>query len=178
VANSVPRPAEQVSFFGNAADKAMLAMDDIAIARAIHVFAVVVWIGGVAMVTTVILPIVRRGEQERLALLEAAERRFVWQARIATLVVAASGFYMVGRLDLWDRFRAIWWMHAMVLLWMIFTLILFVGEPVKQRRTCHTQIAPDARLARMQWLHWVLLVLSTITVLAAVAGSQGMSLVP
>ena len=78
-------------------------MDDIAIARAIHVFAVVVWIGGVAMVTTVILPVVRRGEKERLALLEAVERRFIWQARIATLLVAASGFYMVGRLDLWDR---------------------------------------------------------------------------
>jgi hypothetical protein len=31
--------------------------------------------------------------------------------------VAASGFYMVERLDLWDRFRDIefWWMHAMVL---------------------------------------------------------------
>ena len=155
-------------------------MDDIAIARAIHVFAVVVWIGGVAMVTTVILPIVRRGEKERLALLEAVERRFIWQARIATLLVAASGFYMVGRLDLWDRFRAIefWWMHAMVLLWMIFTLILFIGEPLIQRRTRHTQVATDARLARMQWLHWVLLVLSAITVLAAVAGSQGMSLVP
>lgn len=180
MANSVPRLAEHVSFFGNAAYKAMLAMDDIAIARAIHVFAVVVWIGGVAMVTTVILPIVRRGEKERLALLEAVERRFIWQARIATLLVAASGFYMVGRLDLWDRFRAIefWWMHAMVLLWMIFTLILFIGEPLMQRRTRHTQVAPDARLARMQWLHWVLLVLSAITVLAAVAGSQGMSLVP
>ncbi|HUZ30828.1 MAG TPA: hypothetical protein VMV19_01775 [Xanthobacteraceae bacterium] len=154
-------------------------MDDIAIARAIHVFAVVVWIGGVAMVTTVILPIVRRGEKERLALLEAVEQRFIWQARIATLLVAASGFYMVGRLDLWDRFRTIefWWMHAMVLLWMIFTLILFVGEPLMQRRTRHTQVVTDARLARMQWLHWVLLVLSAITVLAAVAGSQGMSLV-
>jgi uncharacterized membrane protein len=69
-------------------------MDDIAVARAIHVFAVVVWIGGVAMVTTVILPIVRRGEKERLALLEAVEGRFIWQARIASLLVAASGFYM------------------------------------------------------------------------------------
>jgi hypothetical protein len=87
---------------------------------------------------------------------------------------------MVGRLDLWDRFRAteFWWMHAMVLLWMIFTLILFIGEPVMQRRTRHTGVAPDTRLARMQLLHWVLLVLSTITVVAAVAGSQGMSLAP
>jgi uncharacterized membrane protein len=156
-------------------------MDDVAIARAIHVIAVVFWIGGVAMVTTVILPIVGQGQEERLALLEAVERRFVWQARVATLLVAASGFYMVSRLDLWSRFRTIefWWMHAMVLLWMIFTFILFIAEPVMQRRkTRDTQVASNARVAQMQWLHWVLLVLSTITVLAAVAGSQGMSLVP
>ena len=173
------KAAEQVSFLGNAADKAMLAMDDIAIARAIHVFAVVVWIGGVAMVTTVILPIVRHGEKERLALLEAVERRFIWQARIATLLVAASGFYMVGQLDLWDRFRTIefWWMHAMVLLWMVFTLILFIGEPLMQRRVRHAPVASNARLIRMQWLHWALLVLSAITILAAVAGSQGVPLV-
>jgi uncharacterized membrane protein len=161
--------------------KATLAMDDIAVARAIHVFAVVVWIGGLAMVTTVILPIVQRGGKERLALLEAVERRFIWQARIATLLVAVSGLYMVGRLDLWDRFRTIefWWMHAMVLLWMIFTLILFIGEPLikLRQRTRYAQVV-DARLVRMQWLHWALLVLSAITIVAAVAGSQGMSLVP
>jgi uncharacterized membrane protein len=101
-------------------------MNDLAIARAIHVLAVVAWIGGVAMVATVILPMVRRARipTEGQALFEAVERRFIWQARIATLLVAVSGFYMVERLDLWDRFRNIefWWMHAMVLLWLIFTL--------------------------------------------------------
>ena len=93
----------------------MLVMNDLAIARAVHVLAVVIWIGGVGMVTTVILPVVRRARMptEGQALLEAVEQRFIWQARIATLLVAASGFYMVERLDLWDRFRDIefWWMH-------------------------------------------------------------------
>ena len=159
-------------------------MNDLAFVRAIHVLAVVVWIGGVAMVTTVILPMVRRSQipTEGQALLEAVERRFIWQARIATLLVAVSGFYMVERLDLWDRFRNIefWWMHAMVLLWLIFTFLVFVGEPLAARM--HTkqdsQPASKGRLSLMQWLHWVLLLLSAITVLAAVAGSQGMSLVP
>jgi uncharacterized membrane protein len=157
-------------------------MNDLAIARAIHVLAVVVWIGGVAMVTTVILPMVRRARTptEGQTLLEAMERRFVWQARVATLLVAASGFYMVDRLDLWDRFRAIefWWMHAMVLLWLIFTIVLFIGEPLagRIRRGHGSQLASKDRLSLMQWLHWAVLVLSAITVLAAVAGSQGMSL--
>jgi uncharacterized membrane protein len=35
-------------------------MDDVLIARALHVLAVVIWIGGVAMVTTVVLPAVRQ----------------------------------------------------------------------------------------------------------------------
>ena len=62
-------------------------MDDIAIARAIHVLAIVIWIGGVAMVTTVVLPLIRRigAPAARLALFEAVERRFIWQARGATL---------------------------------------------------------------------------------------------
>jgi uncharacterized membrane protein len=162
----------------------MLVMHDLAIARAIHVLAVVVWIGGVAMVTTVILPMVRGAPMpaEGQVLLEAVERRFIWQARIATLLVAASGLYMVQRLDLWDRFRNIefWWMHAMVLLWLIFTFTLFIGEPLAARahRKHGSPPASKRGLSFMQWLHWVLLLLSAITVLAAVAGSQGMSFVP
>ncbi len=159
-------------------------MDDIAIVRAIHVISVVIWIGGVAMVTTVVLPAVRRLDTaaKRVALFEAVENRFVWQARIATLLVAASGFYMVDRLDLWARFRSVqfWWMHAMVLVWLVFTIILFVGEPLvmRARKRRGVMSAPDVNAPRMQRLHWVLLVLSVITVMAAVAGSHGMWLAP
>ena len=81
------------------------------------------------------------------------------------------------RPDLWGRFRSteFWWMHAMVRLWLIFTTILFLGEPLVARRQKHQPVPadPGRRLARMQWLHWALLALSSITVLAAVAGSQG-----
>ncbi len=152
-------------------------MTDIALARAIHVLAVVVWIGGVAMVTTVILPLLRRegAPAARLALFAAVERRFIWQARIATLLVAASGFYLVQRLGLWDRFRLaeFWWMHAMVCLWLIFTLLLFVGEPLILHRWLHRRAmqASDATFALLHRLHWVLLALSLLTILAAVMGS-------
>lgn len=159
-------------------------MDDMAIARAIHVLAVVIWIGGVGMVTTVLLPLVRRspGGKERLAFFESIERRFIWQARIATLLVAASGFYMVDRADLWDRFGSIefWWMDAMVGLWLIFTFILFIAEPLIVHRWMQRRALTksDATFALLHRLHWVLLALAVITVLAAVAGSHGMSLVP
>jgi uncharacterized membrane protein len=160
-------------------------MDYPAIARAIHVAAVVVWIGGVAMATTVVLPLVRRRGQplsERFAMFESVERRFIWQARIATILVVLSGFYMVGYYDLWDRFSSaeFWWMDAMVAVWLIFTLLLFVGEPLIVHRWVHRQAAAGNEnvLAILHWMHWVLLVLSIVTVLAAVAGSHGMLLAP
>jgi len=61
-------------------------MDDVVLARALHVLAVVIWVGGVAMATMVVLPAVRRGDvgANRLEVFEAIERRFAWYARIAT----------------------------------------------------------------------------------------------
>ena len=157
-------------------------MDDVIIARALHVLGVVVWIGGVAMVTLVVLPALRRGDlgPSRLQVFEAIERRFAWHARLATLIVGLTGFYMTQRLDLWDRFRSggFWWMHAMVCLWLLFTLLLFVAEPLVLHRRFHARAlaAPDAAFALLQRAHWLLLALSLITILGAVAGSQGMSL--
>jgi uncharacterized membrane protein len=157
-------------------------VDAVAIARALHVLAVVIWIGGVAMVTMVVLPAVRRGDlgPNRLVVFKAIERRFAWTARIATLVVALTGFYMIDRLDLWDRFRSgeFWWMHAMVGIWLLFTLVLFVAEPIFLHRWFHARAtaAPDAAFAFLHRIHWLLFAISLITILGAVAGSQGVSL--
>ena len=157
-------------------------MDDVIIARALHILGVVIWIGGVAMVTLVVLPALRRGDlgPNRLQIFEAIERRFAWHARIATLIVGMTGFYMTQRLDLWDRFRSgeFWWMHAMVCLWLLFTVLLFVAEPLLLHRRFHARATaqPDAAFALLQRAHWLLLALSLITILGGVAGSQGLSL--
>ena len=113
-------------------------MNDVILARALHVLAVVIWIGGVAMATTVVLPAVRRGDlgEDRLRAFQAIEHRFVWQARTAVIVVGLTGLYMTWRLDLWNRFQAVafWWMHAMVCVWLLFAIILFVAEPFILKR--------------------------------------------
>ena len=156
-------------------------MDDVAIARSLHVLAVVIWIGGVGIVTMVVLPAARCGDmgQSRLQVFEAIERRFTLHARSATVIVGLTGFYMTDRLDLWGRFRSgeFWWMHAMVCLWLLFTLVLFVAEPLFLHRWFHARAsaAPDTAFALLQRAHWFLLALSLITILGAVAGSQGMS---
>ena len=70
------------------------------------------------------------------------EQRFAWQARISTAIAGLTGFYMLYRFDLWDFFRytAYWWMHAMVAVWLLFTLMLFVVEPLNLR---HWVFAPS-----------------------------------
>ncbi len=109
-------------------------MNDLAIARTPHVLGVVLWIGGMGFVTTVLLPAVRRlkAPDQRVAFFERVERRFAWQARATTLLVGIPGIYIIWGWNLWARFLSIqyWWMHTMVLVWVVFTAMLFVAEPL------------------------------------------------
>jgi uncharacterized membrane protein len=154
-------------------------MDDVALARAIHVLAVVLWIGGVALVTTVLIPAVRRfrSGEERITFFETLEQRFAVQARVTTALAGLSGLYMIYRSDLWYRFKLaeFWWMHAMVALWLLFTLMLFVAEPLFLHRwfLARAKTAPESVFRQIQWLHWLLLAASLVTILGAVAGSHG-----
>lgn len=154
-------------------------MDDLTIARAVHVLAVVHWIGGVAMVTAVILPAIRRLAEpaRRFALFEAVEGRFARQARVSVTLAGLSGLYMTYRLDAWDRFLypRFWWMDAMALVWALFTVMLFVAEPLFLHARLRERAArdPDGALRSMQRAHWVLLGLSAATVAGAVLGAHG-----
>jgi len=155
-------------------------MDDITIVRALHVLAVVHWIGGIAMVTLVLLPVLRETgkSHDPLQLFEILERRFSRQAKFSVSIAGLSGLYLTHRLHAWDRFLepAYWWMHAMLLIWLVFLFILFIAEP----RLLHTrfrQLAqhnPDAMLRLLQASHWLLLSLSAGTVAAAVLGAHGL----
>jgi uncharacterized membrane protein len=155
-------------------------MDDVTIARALHVGSVVLWIGGVAFVTTVLLPAVRglKAPQARMQLFDQMERRFAWQARVSTAIVGLTGFYMLYRFDMWDRFRhaAYWWIDAMVAVWLLFTAMLFVVEPFVLHRWLLAQAKskPEATFNAVEWLHRILLFISLVTVLGAVMGSHGL----
>ena len=90
---------------------------------------------------------------------------------------AITGFYMVAKMDLWDRFASasFWWMHAMACLWLLFFLILFVLEPFVLDRHFRQWARGNPRraLAWLHHVHWALLALSALTVVGAVAGSHG-----
>jgi uncharacterized membrane protein len=155
---------------------------DVVIARVVHVLSVVLWIGGVGMVTTVLLPAIRRTRPagQRFEAFHGLEQRFASQARVTTVLAGASGFYMLWRLGAWNWFRSpgFWWLHAMVLVWLLFTLMLFVIEPLFLERLLarRAAAAPEPTYRAVEWLHRVLLTLSLLTVAGAVAGSQGVNL--
>jgi uncharacterized membrane protein len=154
-------------------------MDDLTLARALHVVAIVVWIGGVAFVTLTLLPALKRERADEgwFARFSAYERRFAWVARAMVLIAGGSGFYLVVALDAWQRFgdAAYWWMHAMVIVWVIFTLMLFVLEPLVFDRLLAGMVRRNpARAHRLLTrLHWMLLAVSLIAAFGAAAGSHG-----
>ena len=63
----------------------------------------------------------------------------------------------------------------MVLVWVVFTLMLFVLEPLVLHRYFLARATRDAdgTFATIRRLHWGLLTISLITVGGAVAGSHG-----
>lgn len=154
-------------------------MDDVAVARVVHVLAVLHWFGGVAFVTSVVLPAVSRLAEPggRLALFEEIERRFSRQVRVSVPVAGLSGAWMAERLHAWPRFvdPAGWWLMAMAVVWLVFMVILFVLEPLVlngwfSRRAL---VDPEGTFALVQRLHWLPLAAGVATAAAGVLGARG-----
>ena len=153
-------------------------MDDFTLARLFHVVAIAAWIGGVWFVTLVVIPAIARTEPpaERIAAFQRIEGRFAPQARWWVLLAGLSGFWMTWRADLWSRFADphMWWMHAMVALWLVFMAMLFVAEPLVLHRRMANSPDPERDFARMATMHRVLSFAGLVAVAGAVGGAHGL----
>jgi uncharacterized membrane protein len=130
-------------------------VDDIALARAIHVLSLIHWLGGVAVVTTVVLPHARRirSPADAIAAFEAFERPFAAQVRISILLAGASGAYMMWKLNAWSLLESpgsFWWLHLMIAVWLIFALTVYALEPLLGQRIFH-KYALRHRTERSNW---------------------------
>jgi uncharacterized membrane protein len=156
-----------------------MTLDDFALARAVHVLALVHWIGGVAAVTTVVLPRARAlpDAKDAVAAFEAFERRFAQQVRISILLVGLSGGYMLMKLDAWDRFQYVsfWWMYLMVAVWVLFALMVYVLEPLVIHRLFHDFALRQKHraFALITGVHVIALFVAALTILAGVLGAHG-----
>jgi len=154
-------------------------IDGLTLARALHVLALVHWIGGVAMVTSIVLPRAKAmGDPgAAIAVFEAFESRFAVQARYSILLAGITGFYMVDRLDAWVRLLdpAYWWLILMVVVWAVFALMVFVLEPLVIHRLFHDYALRDRERAFTLAinLHAVALAASGVAIVAGVLGAHG-----
>lgn len=152
--------------------------DDLAVARMLHVASIVGWIGGVWFVTFVVMPAITQTEppEQRMAAFHRIEQGFAPQARFWVLLAGISGLWMAWRANMWSRFAdaAFWWMHAMIGLWLVFFLMLFIAEPLFLHQRMARSAAPAADFARLVWLHRMLSIAALVTTLGAMAGAHGL----
>ena len=152
---------------------------DITFARALHLIAIVQWIGGVFFVTLVILPTVRKLESvnKRYELFERIEGLFALYVKFFVVLAGASGIYMVARLGLWARFidPKFFWMHEMLFIWGVFVIMLFIAEPLFLHAWFRNKAmeSPESTYKLIIRSHWVLLILSLITLISSVLGAHG-----
>lgn len=151
---------------------------DITLARALHILSIVIWIGGVSFVTVVLIPLLRTNkDMDSLTLFNQIENRFAYIARAVVLIAGISGFYMVYQLNAWDRFfdLTFFWMHAMLILWLMFMVALFIVEPffLKDHGRMVKQNHNISNLRKTQIVHWILLSLSLVVVVISVLGANG-----
>ncbi len=151
-------------------------IDDLTLARMIHVLSVVIWIGGIYFVTFIILPVFAKTE-DAAARFEAVESQFTNHARIVVTLAGLSGFYMLYQLEGWNWFQSAehWWLHAMACLWLIFMVVLFVAEPLFLHAWFkrQTKIAPMRTLVIVRRFHQIMAVLSLTTIAAGIYGVHG-----
>lgn len=165
-------------FAGQGADR-KTEMDSFVLARTLHVLALIHWIGGVWLLALVILPGLQAKvpRAQRLPVFEMIEGGFGRQARISTIVTGLTGLWMTYKLDAWHRFvdASYWWMHLMVVVWVLFTFVLYIAEPLVLHRWFHARAIADPETAfrLLQRVHYVLLVLSTIAAAGALIGIHG-----
>jgi hypothetical protein len=118
-----------------------------------------------------------KSKEEQIETFESIEGKFALQAKVTTLLTGLSGFYMLHQLNAWTRYLDyhFWWIHAMTLVWIIFSLILYVFEPFILHKAFmkYANEDPEKTFRIMHRLHWILLIISLIAAAGAIAGSHG-----
>lgn len=157
----------------------MITFDWQTLARAVHVLSVVHWIGGLAIVTTIVLPAARRMEtpEESLAVFEMFERRFAVQARWSVVLAGLSGGYMLTSSYGWHRVfePSLWWIQLMIGVWLLFVFMLFVLEPLLLHEMFRRYALEQPKRAYdvAICLHTLAVIASVVAIGAGVLGAHG-----
>lgn len=141
-----------------------------AIMHIIHILTVILWIGGLGFITILILPMIIKMPDalEKALLFQRIEHRFAPMARYFVALVGISGFVMFFMLGLTDDLFTPpgKFLIFMIAIWFFWVIMLFGLEPLIVKKMIDRMAAGGEKLeieavfARMNKLHWVLLILS------------------
>ena len=81
---------------------------------------------------------------------------------------------MLYVMNAWSSMQ--WWIHLMIFIWLIFTLVLFVLEPLFLHKWFHRQaeVNNERTFLILQVMHTILLAISLIAIFGGVAGVHGL----
>jgi uncharacterized membrane protein len=137
----------------------------------IHVICVIVWIGGVAFVTTVIFPMMYRteGSLEKALLFQGVEHRFAGIVKWLIGIVGITGFWLLFAkygLAILAQPKAAG-LVIMIFAWALYTTILLLERKIFGRIFADPEkIDMNKALRMINVMHWFLLAIS----FSAVAG--------
>lgn len=148
------------------------------IITAVHVIAVVLWIGGVSFVTIIVFPILLRmeGSLEKVMFFQGVEHRFAGLAKLYVFIAGATGFIL---LYLNDEFSLLFnrggvGITLMLIAWLVYVFVLLFEKKIflklfsKPEKLDTTQI-----FFRLSVFHWFVLGLSLLAVAAGVWAGHG-----
>ena len=138
------------------------------IALIIHVFSVVIWIGGVAFVTMITFPMIRRSENslEQVLMFQGVEHRFSKVAKVMIVFAGLSGLLLVRE----KGFSfGVWLMMG---LWTVYASLIFYLERLIFKklffRPSEKELDAKKVFFALQVFHWIILTLSFTAIAAGI----------
>ncbi len=149
----------------------------------VHVLTVILWIGGLAFVTTMVFPLIFRTPDalQKVLLFQRIEHKFAKTARAYNLIVGVSGFIMVVMRG-WHRIlftRAGASLTVMTAIWVFWFIMLFGLEPIVIKRMLDNmakggdKMDIDGIFAKLNRMHWVMMAISLVAAAAGIVFAHG-----
>lgn len=147
----------------------------------IHIFGVVIWIGGVAFVTMITFPMIQRAENslEQVMMFQGVEHRFSKIAKIMVVLVGLSGLYLIYEKYGFNFKELGFGVWIMIIVWAFYASLLFGLEKIIFKKLFSTPAGKPADLPTgqagtkkifniLQGFHWVVLALSFLAIAAGI----------
>lgn len=100
----------------------------------IHINGTLLWIAAITIFT---IELHRTFGKKREGAKVRLGTRVILMALITTILSGSTGFYFLYAWDIWNRLFEMnfWWIHAMILAWILFVIVFFLIDPLILKRS-------------------------------------------